>query len=77
MQLLRDVFSFAVRDRIIAENPAGHLKYLKRERPIRQTPTWEEFQAIVADIRNQPFNADAKDSGDFVEFIGLAGLGAG
>ncbi len=75
MQLLRDVLSFAVRDRIIAENPAGHLKYLKRERPIRQTPTWEEFQAIVADIRQQPFNADAKDSGDFVEFVGLAGLG--
>ncbi len=59
----------------MAENPAAHLKYLKREAPIRQTPTWEEFQAIVADIRQQPFNADAKDSGDFVEFVGLAGLG--
>ncbi len=75
MQLLRDVLAFAVRDRIIAESPAAHLKYLKREAPIRQTPTWEEFQAIVADIRHQQFNADAKDSGDFVEFIGLAGLG--
>lgn len=75
LQLLRDVLAFAVRDRIIPENPAAHLKYLKRERPIRQTPTWEEFNAIVADIRNQRFNADAEDSGDFVEFIGLAGLG--
>jgi integrase len=75
IQLLRAVFDFAVRDRIIAENPAGHLKYLKRERPIRQTPSFEEFHAIVRDIRNQPFNADAQDSADFVEFIGLAGLG--
>jgi len=64
-----------VRDRIIAENPAGHLTYLKREQPIRQTPTWEEFCAIVEDIRNQPLNADAQASADFVEFIGLAGLG--
>lgn len=60
IQLLRDVLEFARRDRIIADNPADHLKYLKRERPIRRTPSWEEFHAIVADIRNQPFNADAE-----------------
>lgn len=72
---VRDVFSFAVRNGVIADNPAEHLKYLKREKPIRLTPTWEDFQAIVADIRAQPFNADAKDSADFVEFMGLAGLG--
>ncbi len=41
----------------------------------RQTRLREEFQVIVADIRQQQFNANAKDSGDFVEFIGLAGLG--
>lgn len=64
VQLLREVLDFAVRDQIIPENPAAHLKYLKRERPIRLTPSWDEFQAIVADIRKQPFNADAKDSGD-------------
>ena len=75
VQLLKDVLEFAVRDRMIPENPAAHLKYLQREKPIRQTPTWDDFQAMVADIRNQPFNADAKDSADFVEFIGLAGLG--
>lgn len=75
VQLLRDVLQLAVRDRIIADNPAGHLKYLKRECPIRPTPSWEEFLAIVADIRGQRFNADAADSADFVEFIGLAGLG--
>ena len=29
----------------------------------------------MADIRAQPFNRDSEDSGDFVEFLGLAGLG--
>jgi integrase len=75
LQVLREVLTLAVRDRIIADNPIGHLTYLKREQPIRQTPSWEEFRAIVDDIREQPFNADAQDSADFVEFIGLAGLG--
>lgn len=75
MQLLRDVLAFAVRDKIIAENPAAHLKYLKREAPIRQTPSYEEFRAIVDHIRNQRFSDTAKASADFVEFIGLAGLG--
>ena len=60
---------------MISENPAAHFKYLKRETTNPETPTWEAFKIIVADIRPQTFNADAKDSGDFVEFIGLAGLG--
>jgi len=47
-----------------------HLKYLKRGRPIRLTPSWQEFRAIIADIRNHPFNADAEDSADVVEAIG-------
>ena len=54
IQLLRALFEFAVRDRIIAENPAAHRKYLKREKPIRLTPSWDEFEAIVRDIRSQP-----------------------
>src|SRR5262249_44919636 len=47
----------------------------KREKPIRLTPTYEQFKAIIADVRGQPFNADAHDSADFLEFLGLAGLG--
>jgi integrase len=72
---LRDIFALAVEDRYIADSPCVGLKYRTREKPIRLTPSFEEFKAIVADIRAQPFNADAKDSGDFVEFIGLAGVG--
>jgi integrase len=75
LTLVRSALDLAVRDRMIAENPVAHLTYRKRERPIRLTPSWEEFQAIVSNIRNQPLNADAEDSADFVEFIGLAGLG--
>src|SRR5262245_20970592 len=75
LMLVRDALDKAVRDRVIAENPAATLKYRKRKKPIRLTPTFEQFNAIVADIRAQEFNATAQDSGDFVEFIGLAGLG--
>jgi hypothetical protein len=59
----------------MSESPAGHLKYIKRQKPIRLTPTWEQFKAIVADVRSQQFNADAQDSGDFLEAMGLLGLG--
>ena len=72
IQVLKDFFDLGVLERGIAENPAAHLKYRKRERPIRLAPTWEEFLAIVKDIRTQRFNADAEDSADF---IGCSGLG--
>lgn len=75
LTVLRNVFDQAVRDRIIAESPAAHLTYKKRATPIRLTPTFEEFKSIVANIRNQRFNAEAEQSADFVEFLGLAGLG--
>ena len=65
----------ALRDRIISHSPAAHLKYIKRQKPIRLTPTWGHFKAIVANVREQVFNADAQDSADFLEFLGLAGLG--
>jgi integrase len=69
------VFNSAVRDRTISASPAAHLRSAKREKPIRLTPTFEQFKAIIADVRLQVFNADAQDSADFLEFLGLAGLG--
>src|SRR5262245_51375308 len=66
----------AVSDGMIALSPAATLKKVKAEKPIRKTPTWEQFNAIVASIRSQEFNGhDADESADFLEFIGLAGLG--
>ena len=75
LSVLRSAFALAVRDRVLIENPAGALTYRKRQRPIRLTPSWEQFKAIIADVRSQPFNADAKDSADLLEAMGLLGLG--
>jgi integrase len=73
---LRDIFALAVRDRYIADSPCAEFKYRKREQPIRLTPSYDEFKQIVADIRSQQFNGHGADeSADFVEFIGLAGVG--
>jgi len=72
---VQEVFDAAVRDRLITASPAAHLRSAKREKPIRLTPTFEQFKAIIADVRGEVFNADAEDSADFLEFLGLAGLG--
>jgi len=72
---VKDVFEMAVGDGIIASSPASNLKGSKLAKPIRKTPTVEEFKAIIADVRAQPFNGDAKESADFIELLGLAGLG--
>jgi len=75
LSVITSALNQAVADRIIIESPAKGLKYRKRATPIRPTPSWLEFKEIVADIRSNRFNPDAEQSGDFVEFIGLAGLG--
>lgn len=72
---LKEIFAQAVRDKLIPDSPAAHLTAPKREKPIRLTPTFEQFRAIVDDVRSQPLNADADDSADFLEFLGQAGLG--
>jgi integrase len=43
--------------------------------PIRTTPTFEQFKSIVSAIRSQKKNARHDESADFVEFMGLAGVG--
>jgi integrase len=75
LSVIRGAFDLSVDDKIILESPAKGLTYRKRKQPIRPTPTFEQFKQIVADIRAQRFNREAEQSGDFVEFLGLAGLG--
>jgi len=75
IQTIRAIFALAVEDKLIVDSPAAGIKQLKRDTPIRESPTWEEFRAIVEDIRGQRFSAEATDSADFVEFLGLSGLG--
>lgn len=74
-RFIRHVFSLAVKLRVLAESPAARIKGLRAETPIRLTPTQEQFQAIVRDIRVQKFNAEAEDSAVLVEFMGLVGVG--
>lgn len=75
LECVRAIFELAIEDRLIAASPVEGLKWKKRDRRIPDTPSFDEFQAIIADIRGQVFNADARDSADFLEFLGLAGLG--
>jgi len=75
VESVKQIFDAAVRDNVIPRSPAAHLRSTKRETPIRKTPSFEEFKAIVSEIRTQSFNAEAAESADFVEFLGLAGLG--
>jgi integrase len=75
LALIRAAFFMAEKDRVIMENPAADIAWRKRKQPIRLTPTFEQFQQIVTDVRGQVFNREAEDSGDFIEFMGLAGLG--
>ena len=84
--LLRDAFALAVSDGVIIENPCSRLKACKRKQPIRLMPTFEQFQAIIADVRSSKYNRHhngsritvqngAEDSADFLEACGLLGLG--
>ena len=76
LAVIKQILERALDDGIIAFNPVARLKPIKLERPIRKTPGFDEFKAIVASIREQKFNGhDADESADFVEFLGLAGLG--
>lgn len=73
---IKDILAMAQGDGIIAHSPAASLKKMKLDKPIRRTPTFEQFQQIVESIRSQEHNGhDANESADFVEFLGLAGLG--
>ena len=72
----RRFFALAVSDGVLETSPADGLKYAKITRPIRNTPTEEQFRAMVDDIRAQLSNGHGcNDSADFVELAGTLGLG--
>jgi len=73
--VFRQMFELAVNDKAITESPAAAAKWQKRKDPDRLTPDATQFAAIIADVRAQPFNRDADDSADFLEGMGLLGLG--
>jgi integrase len=75
VQTVRGVFAVAMADKMIASNPAADLKPKKVVSPIRLTPSFDEFNAIVANVRAQRNNAEAESSADYLEFMGLIGVG--
>jgi integrase len=62
---------------MIVESPCARIQkgWKRPEKPNRIVPTDEQFRAIVQSIRDNELNPEADDSADFVEFLGLAGLG--
>ena len=75
VHFIKALFDMAVNDRLLHDSPAADVKGSKVQKPVRITPSFEEFQRIIEDVRKQPFYADAEDSGNFLEFMGLAGVG--
>lgn len=75
--LVKQLFEIAVKDRIIAESPFDQVttKWKKPQTPVRRVPTIAEFQKIVREIRSQRYTRFAAATADFVEFLGLAGVG--
>jgi hypothetical protein len=65
---IKEILSMAVADSMISYSPAANFKAAKLAKPIRKTPTFEEFKMIVTDIRSQRFNADAH-KGDGKRYI--------
>ena len=75
LRAIRAALKLAVDDGTIYRSPLEGVKEKKVSRPIRTTPTLEEFQAIVDSIRTQLQSDTREESADYVEFMGLAGLG--
>ena len=75
LQVIKAIFAIAVADKAIVASPAAELTGKKVVTPIRTTPSFDEFNAIIADVRKQKWNAEANDSADYLEFMGLVGVG--
>jgi len=43
LAVIRDALQLALQDKILIESPADGLKYRTRTKPIRLTPTFEQF----------------------------------
>jgi hypothetical protein len=70
-------FDLAVTDGAISRSPMDGITYRQRGKPRRLTPTAEQFEAIVSDLRAQQANGHGADeSADYIALSGLLGLGA-
>ena len=53
VQVANSMFQLAVNDKAWPASPAERIKGKKVVKPIRLTPTFEEFTAVIADVRQQ------------------------
>jgi integrase len=76
--LCRAVFQYAIDDKVIAISPMEGIKDKELQTTKKRLmPSPEQFAAIVESIRAQKYADTAGESGDLIEFMGLAGLGQG
>jgi integrase len=74
----RDLFRYALSDRIIAASPIEDIKYKRSKTTVKRLiPSWSEFEAIVHSVRSVVFSDTGKESSDLIEFMGKVGLGQG
>jgi integrase len=76
---VRAMFDQAVSDGELSASPTLGVKYWKREKPIRLTPTYEQFRALISDLRHPDRHNThgQEETADFIELAGEAGLGQG
>jgi integrase len=85
---VRTLFDFAVSDAVIVKNPFDPkiIRTAKREPVTRLIPSPQEFEQIIAEIRQPSWKLEKgkrggqrpmyqHDSADFAEFLGRAGVG--
>lgn len=74
---LKQLFEVAVNDRIIVESPFERVRtrWKRPQNVQRRIPTLQQFAQIVEEVRNEVCSSRAKESADFIEFLGLAGVG--
>ena len=85
---VRALFDFAVSDAVIVKNPFDPkiIRTAKREPVTRLIPSPQEFEQIIAEIRQPSWKLERgkrggqrpmyqNDSADFAEFLGRAGVG--
>lgn len=73
----RALFEQAVNDGELAGSPVLGVRYWKRGKPIRLTPSYEQFLAIIEDLRDPSRHNThgQEETADYIELAGEAGLG--
>jgi integrase len=81
LDTMKSVFKYALSHRLLLSNPAAGIKRKKISNRRIQTPSREQFQQIVAEIRKSDGRSDsqekAKDGADLIEFLAYSGARLG